>query len=286
MSRFRIVMFVAFVALTSVCVSATAWATGEEPPPKTPCVDLEKTCQDAAQTGDPITFDVTVSNCGTAVLYCRVKDLLVPEIVLDATLLPGETASVAGSYYTECGESTNQVSVKCGYQLSPDVFGNVYDEAEATCSVPCDQENGCTLTPGYWKTHSIYGPAPYDSTWALIGEDSVFFLSELSFYEVLWTQPSGGNAYHILSHAYIAARLNLLNGASIPADVETALNDATALFGLYTPEFIGGLSGRDGIRRSFLRMAGILDDYNNGISGPGHCKDDDTGDNGDDGGCD
>jgi hypothetical protein len=35
---------------------------------------------------------------------------------------------------------------------------------------------GCTLTPGYWKTHSKYGPAKYDTTWALKGEDTPFLL--------------------------------------------------------------------------------------------------------------
>ena len=30
--------------------------------------------------------------------------------------------------------------------------------------VPC--LGGCTLTPGYWKTHSEFGPAPYDDNWA------------------------------------------------------------------------------------------------------------------------
>ena len=28
----------------------------------------------------------------------------------------------------------------------------------------------CTLTQGYWKTHSSYGPAPYDVTWAILGD--------------------------------------------------------------------------------------------------------------------
>jgi hypothetical protein len=134
---------------------------------------------------------------------------------------------------------------------------------------------GCTLTPGYWKTHSEFGPAPYDNTWALIlpsGASSPFFLSGQTYYQVLWTEPSG-NAYYILAHAYIAAQLNQLNGTSIPADVLTAFNTATTLFNTYTPAQIGVLKGSSALRQQFVSLAGILDDYNNGITGPGHCPD-------------
>jgi hypothetical protein len=93
------------------------------------------------------------------------------------------------------------------------------DSCIVVVNIPC--ETGCTLTPGYWKTHSQRGPAPYDNTWALLGADeesTTFFLSGQTYYEVLWTAPAG-NVYYILAHAYIAAELNQLNGASIPADV-------------------------------------------------------------------
>ncbi|MFY0534988.1 hypothetical protein [Nannocystis pusilla] len=33
---------------------------------------------------------------------------------------------------------------------------------------PCDA--GCTLTQGYWKTHSHHGPAPEDATWFDLGD--------------------------------------------------------------------------------------------------------------------
>jgi hypothetical protein len=135
--------------------------------------------------------------------------------------------------------------------------------------VPCDL--GCTLTPGYWKTHSMYGPAPYDDTWALIGEDTPFFLSGQSYYEVLWTPPDD-SAYYILAHAYIAAELNELNDAWF-ADVQDAFDEATSLFELYTPDEVAEMKGKDKqIRDQFIYLAEILDDYNNGLTGPGHCS--------------
>jgi len=137
-------------------------------------------------------------------------------------------------------------------------------------SVPC--VGGCTLTPGYWKTHSEFGPAPYDETWAQLsnGASTPFYLSGQTYYEVLWTTPSGGNAYYILAHAYIAAELNFLNGAD-PSAAQASFIAATALFNTYTPAQIAALRGNNPIRASFLSNATTLDNYNNGLIGPGHC---------------
>ncbi len=120
------------------------------------------------------------------------------------------------------------------------------------------------LTPGYWKTHSRYGPAPYDDTWAEIGEDTMFFLSNQSYYEVLWTEPRGGNAYYILAHAYIAAELNLVNGVNMPPAVQSAFDEATNLFCDYSPSDVGAWRGEQGERALFINLAEILDDFNNG----------------------
>jgi hypothetical protein len=94
-----------------------------------------------------------------------------------------------------------------------------------------------------------------------------------TYYEVLWTPPQGGNAYYILAHAYIAAQLNFMNGAD-PSAVEDANGPAMVLLGLYTPEQVAEFKGKTGkdLRDQFISLAGILDDYNNGLIGPGHCS--------------
>lgn len=137
------------------------------------------------------------------------------------------------------------------------------------------QEEGesCTLTRGYWQTHSIYGPAPYDDTWAVFGEDTIFYLSELTYYEAINTPPAGGNSYFILAPQYIAAVLNQLNGASVPEEVQVAITSAVDLFGQYTPAEIAAMAPNDPIRQQFNALAELLDDYNNGLIGPGHCDD-------------
>lgn len=150
-------------------------------------------------------------------------------------------------------------------------------------NVPC---GGCTLTQGYWKTHSKYGPAPYDDTWALLpdvdgdgvfeGEDEMFFESGKTWYEVLWTSPQGGNAYYIYAHQYIAAVLNQLNGASSTKAVNAALKfgyNPTATLG-FLEKYEPDSKLTKTFRTTVLKKAAILDKYNNGLIGPGHCTED------------
>jgi hypothetical protein len=133
---------------------------------------------------------------------------------------------------------------------------------------------GCSLTLGYWKTHSSYGPAPFDAVWNLVpggqGANTTFYLSGKTWYQAFWTAP-GGNAYYILAHQFMAARLNVLAGAD-PTAISAALASATTLFNTYTPAQIATLSGSNAIRKQFVSLAGILGSYNEGTIGPGHCQ--------------
>ncbi|WP_434423726.1 hypothetical protein [Nannocystis pusilla] len=134
--------------------------------------------------------------------------------------------------------------------------------------VPCDA--GCTLTQGYWKTHSHHGPAPEDATWFDLGDvdgdgmsegaDEDFFDSGQTWYEVLWTPPAG-DPFYILAHQYIAAILNIENGASAPSEVDTALQQAEDYF-----------NGQTLTKQQITALAKILDQYNNGLIGPGSCS--------------
>jgi hypothetical protein len=190
--------------------------------------------------------------------------------------------------------------IVCGYR---EVYNHAYFTTNDTDTTGCDSwtvcvytpcEGGCTRTFGYWKTHSEFGPAPYDETWAELpdGASTEFFLSGQTYYEVLWTPPRKGNAYYILAHQWIAAELNVLSGAEIPEDVLNAWLEAKGLFETYTPYEIEALkagkassgpkspksrrlraSNGNGLRQQFIDLAEILDAYNNGYIGPGHCTD-------------
>ena len=55
-------------------------------------------------------------------------------------------------------------------------------------------------------------------------------------------------------------------------EYQAAFDEATDLFNTYTPEYIGSLKGNDQIRQQFLELKDMLDQYNNGIIGPGKCE--------------
>lgn len=145
--------------------------------------------------------------------------------------------------------------------------GSLSDGADIAVNVPSMCESGCTYTQGYWKTHSKYGPAPHDDTWEAIGEDTLFFSSGQSWYKVFWTPPQGGNAYYILAHQYMAARLNVEAGAGMPPNVQSAFDQATTWFtGRSTT------APKGAARNTAIGLAGILASYNEGAIGPGHCS--------------
>jgi hypothetical protein len=134
------------------------------------------------------------------------------------------------------------------------------DSWTVTATVPCDV--GCTRTPGYWKNH------PNDPAWSQLpgGTATPFFLSGQSYLAALSTPPAG-NVYYILSRAYAAAHLNRLTGATFSA-AAVAFASATTLLQTHTP---AQAPSRGAARAQWTSLAGILDDYNNGVTGPGHC---------------
>jgi hypothetical protein len=145
------------------------------------------------------------------------------------------------------------------------------------------------LTQGYWKTHSFEGPAPYDAEgWGNLGdvdgdgieeeEDEAFFDSGMTWYEVFWTSPKGGNAWYILAHQYMAAVLNLANGAGNPAGLAQALADAETLLDHYdgqknipkNADAVLVIGTKD--RAEAIAIAGFLASYNEGtLPGTSHC---------------
>lgn len=169
--------------------------------------------------------------------------------------------------YDVCGDYTVENTASF-VTKDRDVTGS--DSWTVNVSVPC--AGGCTLTPGYWKTHSELGPAPYDDTWALLpsGANTLFPYVKapytISYYDALWLPPTGGNAWTILAHAYIAAKLNILNGADGSA-VASQMAQAESRLVNYSPNE----APKGSIRTVMLQLATILDNYNNGLIGPGHC---------------
>ncbi|HEX6323879.1 MAG TPA: hypothetical protein VFZ36_09150 [Vicinamibacterales bacterium] len=174
--------------------------------------------------------------------------------------------TIAGSSFT-CGTTStvgNIASIAADDGVTRSASANV--SVAVTCPPPAS--TGCTLTQGYWGTHSSKGPAKYDATWALIGEDTPFYQSGTSYYGALQL-PTKGNAYYVLAHQFIAAKLNVLKGAAAPAGVNMAAIDT--FFSTYTPGQIAALKGANSVRAQALAWAATLDSYNNGLLNAAHC---------------
>lgn len=151
-------------------------------------------------------------------------------------------------------------------------------QANSAKSIKVACQDGCTLSAGYWLTHSQLGPNAYDDNWIKLPdqdndgkveqEQELFFLSGETYHKILGT-PSGANPYWALARAYATAELNLLNG-SLPTAVQVIFNSAKALLQTYTPTQVPTLP--NSIRKQYTILAGSLDRYNSGTSGPGKCS--------------
>jgi len=185
-----------------------------------------------------------------------------------------EATPPAGTLFKEVffnDTATTEIYSSTSNPTTPSVFFGRDNGAVVVYYNMAAPSTGCTLTLGYWKTHSEFGPAPYDATWALLasGASTPFFLSGQSWYEAFNT-PVAGNAYYILAHQYMAAVLNGLAGASTAA-VTTELAAAATLLGTYTPAQIAALESKDAVVKQFKSLGETLDNYNTGLIGPGHC---------------
>jgi hypothetical protein len=140
----------------------------------------------------------------------------------------------------------------------------------ATVYIHVRAQADCTLTAGYWQTHAGTGGAALDTTWLELpfGPATPFFQSGQTYLDVLAAETMG-NPYYILAQQYVAAELNFLRGAN-PTEAQAAFDAATALFNATTPDQAAALESQ--ARQEWINLASILDDYNNGYIGPGHCS--------------
>lgn len=138
------------------------------------------------------------------------------------------------------------------------------------CStLPCEPpRNNCTYTQGYWKTH---GPIPTGNN------TNVWPVTSLTIGTVAYTDlqlqaifdaPAQGNGLIALAHQLIAAKLNMANGADGSA-VAATIAAADALIGALIVPPVGAGSLPASTTSS---LTGTLDNYNNGLIGPGHCQ--------------
>jgi hypothetical protein len=117
----------------------------------------------------------------------------------------------------------------------------------------------CTYTQGYWKNH----PNAWPVTSLTLG--SVVY-SKAQLLAIL-DESVQGNGLVSLAHQLIAAKLNIAQGAD-PSAASAAIASADAMIGsLVIPPIGSGYLAPS----QTSSTTQTLDDYNNGIIGPGHC---------------
>ncbi|MES2758576.1 MAG: hypothetical protein V4693_14480 [Pseudomonadota bacterium] len=154
------------------------------------------------------------------------------------------------------GTLRHTTSVQAGTGAVALAAGEAYTAQVCGCPVI-----GCVRTQGYWKSKpGVVWPAPYS-------RGGQFFLSGLTWQE-LFNTPPRGNAYIILAHQYMAARLNTAVPTSAPAGVQAVYYAAQAWFA--TAALNTCPNGGCALQKTW---ASTLDTYNNGLypGAPQHC---------------
>jgi hypothetical protein len=121
----------------------------------------------------------------------------------------------------------------------------------------CD-EQGCTLTQGYWKNHEEAWPVE-----SLQLGDTTYAQAQLL---VILRTPVEGNGLLSLAHQLIAAKLNVEKNGGAPDGVVDDIDAADELIGAL-------VVGTDSLStEATSALASKLDAYNNGLCGPPHCE--------------
>lgn len=171
---------------------------------------------------------------------------------VDRGPLPGTVRNVASITITNHSGST----VPKGPETKFTYTGTV---------TPCTQTGGgCAYTQGYWGSKpNVVWPSPYS-------RDAGFYLSGQTWQQVMDASVNSAPGYYQLAHQFIAASLNVANGAYVPTGISDTLALADAWFGSNVPANCSA-AGSCGAQRDWAK---VLDQYNNGqyAGGPPHCE--------------
>ena len=158
---------------------------------------------------------------------------------------------------------------------------------------------GCTYGKGYWKNHTGFGPQADEVTPLLLplylgdedGDKTFEVANAQTAYEILQQHKYGHprNGITKLYAHFLATKLNITNFAN-PADIFDVVEEVDEFLADYDWQDWDMLSRAD--KKMVLHWKDMLESYNEGFIGPGHCDgdghddddwdDDDWDDDGDD----
>ncbi len=178
-----------------------------------------------------------------------------------------------------CGEKVCEIVEICHFEHPP-ICEDDNDSDCCTCSDDRSFDDGCcTRTRGYWRTHSSLlcpGPPATNCSATTPWPDS----SETEpICDITWVDVFGlnnaagcntsGNAWNQLAAQWVAANLNVRSGVCLTADV----TDAIVQGGLILEANCKCIEPESPLGSVANDLKDILDEYNNGVRGPGHCED-------------
>jgi len=237
-------------------------------------VNLVMTGPASANCGDTITYTFYVTNTGNTCVYggLRVDDpLLGGQVFHQTPVAPGQGFVFTKTYVVKSSDPNPLVNTATAIGDPPGSLANVTKTASVSTAVACNQ-GGCTLTIGYYKNHpSSITPLPsYLGTSG--GTKTLVVSSQAIGVDVLGQRVYGAPANGItkLYAQLLAAKLNGLHGASLSA-VSATISSADAF--LATHDYLDWSSLSTTEKNSVLVWHSALDNYNNGVTGPGHCGD-------------
>lgn len=143
--------------------------------------------------------------------------------------------------------------------FGPNILGSYgWWNEEVVCCPP--EQQGCTLTQGYWRNHSAW---PVSSL--TLGSET-YTAAEL---QTLLSTPVRGDASMNLAHQLIAAELNAASGAT----PDPAIAQAQAWLSANGGRLPFGIRSSSAAGAEAVAIAAQLTSYNEGTAGPGHCGD-------------
>lgn len=163
------------------------------------------------------------------------------------------------------------VQSETGWSYGPNLFNTPRWGWQFKYQAKCEevaQLVGCSKTQGYWKTHSKYSK-PKTIPWfkaplqIMASED--LLLCSNSWSRILGMAPKG-DAWLILAHQFIAAKLNSFTGASVPPQINLNVINSLLLSNC------AGARSSSVVGQEMLIYAGILAAYNEGDLGIPHCQ--------------
>jgi hypothetical protein len=206
------------------------------------------------------TYNVGLASYRVFGLNASGKPVISDQVIFDwetISIGPGQTVELQ----VELPECKSQIDLFYGrVLLTNPAYGTRLIRAIVSDGPLCDREN-CTLTQGFWKTHADAWPI----TSMMLGTREY---SQDELLAILNT-PVQGNGLIALAYQLIAAKLNIAQGAS-PTAVLNAIVQADALInGSVIPPVGSGFADPS----TTSSLVTKLDNYNNGVTGPGHCDD-------------